>query len=50
MKKLKQVWEFLRGRKTFITGTLMIILGILTEDKQLILEGIGIMSLRHAIK
>ena len=42
-------WNFLKGRKTFITGFVMIALGLLTDDTTLILEGIGLMTLRHAI-
>lgn len=50
MDKLIMVWEFLKGKKTFITGLLMISLGILQKNDSLILEGIGLMTLRHAIK
>ena len=42
--------NFLRGRRTFIVGGLMILLGVLNGfDKQLILEGLGLITLRLGI-
>ena len=32
--------NFLKGKKTYVVGILMIILGYLTGDNQLILEGL----------
>jgi len=40
----------LEGKKTIITGILMITLGILQGNNQLILEGIGFITLRLGIK
>ena len=42
--------EKLEGRKTFIVGALMIALGVLQGNNQLILEGIGFITLRLGIK
>lgn len=43
------VINFLRGKKTYIIGGLMIILGILQNDNQMILEGIGFITLRAGV-
>ncbi len=50
MKTFNKVRNLLRGRKTFIVGGLMIILGLLTDNKEMILEGIGFITIRVAIK
>lgn len=42
--------NFLQGKKTYIVGTLMIILGVLQEDTQMILNGLGIIFLRKGYK
>ena len=41
--------NFLRGKKTYIVGILMVILGFLQEDSELILEGVGFVTLRAGI-
>ena len=41
--------NFLSGYKTYIVGALMIALGLLTGDNTLVLEGIGLMTLRGGI-
>ncbi len=46
---MTQIIEFLSGKKAYITGTMMIVLGILTDNHQLILEGIGLITLRAGI-
>ena len=50
MDKLQKSWEFLRGKKTYIIGILTILLGILQGDNQMILTGIGFLTIRHAIQ
>ena len=45
-----QIIEFFKGKKTYIVGILMIALGLLNGDKQLILEGIGFIALRAGMK
>lgn len=46
---MKKVIQFLSGKKTYIVGGLMIILGLLTGDNQQILGGIGLITLRLGI-
>jgi len=41
--------ELLKGKKTYIVGALMIILGLLTQDNELILQGLSVMTLRAGI-
>lgn len=45
-----KIIEFFEGKKTYIVGTLMIALGLLTDDKKMILEGIGFITLRAGMK
>jgi len=49
MEQLNKFIEILKGKKTFIVGALMILLGILQADNQLILEGLGLITLRIGI-
>lgn len=43
--------EFLKGKKTYIVGALMIILGILQDyNQEMILQGLGLITLRLGIK
>lgn len=49
---MKIVWKiknFLSGKKTYCIGLLMIILGYLNNDNQMILEGLGLITLRAGI-
>lgn len=41
--------KFLKGKKTYIVGALTIILGILNNDTEMIMMGLGMITLRHAI-
>lgn len=47
---INQLIEFLKGKKTYFVAFLMIILGYLNNDQQLILEGLGLITLRAGIK
>lgn len=47
--KMFNVIEFLKGKKSYIVGILMIVLGLIQDDSKLILEGIAIMTLRAGI-
>lgn len=40
---------FFSGKKTFIVGALMVALGLLQGDNQIILEGIGFITLRLGV-
>jgi hypothetical protein len=46
---MKDLKNFLSGRKTFLVGGLMILLGILQGDEQMILTGAGMITLRLGI-
>lgn len=46
----KQFYEFFNGKKTFIVGGLMVILGLMTDNKEMIMTGLGFLTLRSAIK
>ena len=46
---MENIKTFLSGKKTYIVGILMIALGLLQGDNQLILEGLGLLSLRAGI-
>ena len=39
----------LSGKKTYIVGILMIALGLLNGDNQLVLEGLGLITLRQGV-
>lgn len=47
---MTNIIEFLRGKKTFIVGALMILLGFLQDDNQMILNGLGFIFLRVGVK
>lgn len=46
---MQRLVEFLSGKKTYITGVVMVILGLLQGDNKLVLEGIGLITVRQAI-
>lgn len=46
---MKKYFNLLSGKKTYIIGILMIALGILNNDNQIVLEGIGFITLRAGI-
>lgn len=46
---LLDFWDFLKGKKTYIVGILMIILGLLNGDQKMIFEGLGFITLRAGI-
>ena len=41
--------DFLKGKKTYIIAILMILLGFLNNDQKLILEGLGLFTLRAGV-
>jgi|TARA_Y100000310_G_scaffold194461_1_gene194464 hypothetical protein len=47
---IKGMLEFLNGKKTIITGLVMVALGLLQTDQTLILEGLGLIFLRLGVK
>jgi hypothetical protein len=44
-----QIINFLKGKKTYIVGMLMVVLGYLNKDQQMMLEGLGLITLRAGI-
>ena len=49
MKVMKGIKVFFIGKKTYIVGVLMIALGLLQGDNQMVLTGIGFITLRAAV-
>tara|TARA_R110000868_G_scaffold273093_1_gene532319 strand:+ start:184 stop:327 length:144 start_codon:yes stop_codon:yes gene_type:complete len=47
---MKNFIGFFAGKKTFIVGGLMIILGIINSDNALVLQGLGMITLRLGMK
>ena len=41
--------DFLKGKKTYLVGFLMIVLGLLQGNNEMILEGVGFITLRAGI-
>ena len=46
---MKNIQNFFRGKKTYFVASLMVILGLLQGDNQMVLEGLGLMTLRVGI-
>lgn len=46
---MNNIVEFFKGKKTYIIGVLMIALGLLQGDYQMVLTGIGFLTMRAAI-
>jgi hypothetical protein len=46
---MANIIAFLAGKKTYIIGLLMIALGILQGNNEMILQGLGFMALRAGI-
>lgn len=46
---MKTLIEFLKGKKTYIIGALMIALGLLTNNMEMVLEGFGFITLKAGL-
>lgn len=46
---MKKIIAFLKGKKTYIVGVLMITLGWMTNDNPLMLEGLALITLRAGV-
>lgn len=46
---INSTYEFLQGKKTYIVGTFMIIIGLNQQNSDLILQGFGLITLRAGI-
>lgn len=44
------VWEFMKGKRTFVISALMVILGLLQGDSEMIMQGLAFIGLRLGIK
>lgn len=49
MEILKTLRNMVSGKKAYLVGTLMIVLGLLNQDNQLVLEGLGVITLRAGL-
>lgn len=49
MKVIHEYMEWLKGKKSYVIGILMIALGLLQGDNHLVMEGIAVMTLRAGI-
>lgn len=49
MKYIKLIKEILKGNKTYIIGVMMIVIGYLEGNTELIMEGLGVITLRAGI-
>lgn len=46
---MKEILEYLKGKKSYITGLLAIAYGVYFKDTEAVLLGLGLMSLRNGI-
>lgn len=46
---MKNIYNLINGKKTYIIGLLMISLGLLQENGDLVIQGFGILFLRHGV-
>lgn len=46
---MTSIINFFSGKKTYIIGILMIILGILQKNNDMILQGLGLLALRAGV-
>lgn len=46
---MTSIITFLSGKKTYIVGVLMIVLGYFQQNNDMILQGIGLLTLRAGI-
>ena len=49
MTTFEHLTDFFSGKKTYIVGLLMIILGIINGDNKMVLDGVAFMTVRSAI-
>lgn len=50
MNIIKKLIQFLSGKKTYLCGLALIIIGVIQKDEKLILAGLSLMSVKAAIK
>ncbi len=49
MNKILSFINFLKGKKAYIIGVLMVVIGLLQRDTQIVMEGLSVMALRAGI-
>ena len=49
MKVLLNIWDLLKGKKSYIIALAMVIVGLYKNDTTLVLEGLGLAGLRNGI-
>jgi hypothetical protein len=49
MNYINFLWTFFKGKKSYIVAGLMIALGLLNNDQKMVLEGLGLATLRNAL-
>ncbi len=47
---MKKVILFLRGKKTYLTAVIIIVVGVIIESPEMIAIGVGMLPMRAAIK
>lgn len=50
MNIIKTIQALLKGKKSYFIGTLTVILGLLNGDTQMVMTGLGILTLRAGIE
>lgn len=50
MNELTNLMNSLDGYKTYIVGFMMICIGVYTNDNEMILQGVGLITLRVGVK
>lgn len=46
---MSSIVNFFKGKKAFIVGTLAVILGLLNGNTEMVMQGLGIITLRAGI-
>lgn len=49
MTNFEHIMDFFAGKKTYIVGFLMILLGLINGDNKMVLDGVGFITMRAAI-
>ena len=47
--KLGKVWDFLKGKKTYVSGIAGLIYGVLENQPEIVLISLGLFGLRHGL-
>ena len=47
--KLKLVWEFLKGKKSYLIALAMVVVGLYKGETNLVLEGLALAGIRNGL-